>query len=233
MNTLSKTWSQDPLRRELTLVGPMLLGFFALLLTVLLWAPSPIDREFTTLVQALPAGTFGRLARLGSDVGGGVYGTLLLPAMAASWFAVRRQWKLLLLVAAAFALHYLLISPKLLITANRPSPEFGVLGAGGLESFPSGHVQWAASFYGLIAYVMLRTARTGRMRFAIAATYALIVVLTMFGRIELGRHWLTDTVAGVLVGLIALRILILLHRWPVLDHAGARLGAIFSRPSLR
>ena len=118
-------------------------------------------------------------------------------------------------------------------TANRPSPEFGVLGAGGLESFPSGHVQWAASFYGLIAYVTLGTARTGRMRFAIAATYALIVVLTMFGRIELGRHWLTDTVAGVLVGLIALRILILLHRWPVLDHAGARLGAIFSRPSLR
>ena len=66
MNTLSKTWSQDPLRRELTLVGPMLLGFFALLLTVLLWAPSPIDREFTTVVQALPAGAFGRLARLGS-----------------------------------------------------------------------------------------------------------------------------------------------------------------------
>src|SRR5690606_18596313 len=122
----------------------------------------------------------------------------------------KRRWELLIPLAAVFALHYLLISPKLFVTAYRPSPEFGVAGAGGLESFPSGHVQWAVSFYGLLAYIGWRNT-TGNVRWAVLAAYAGVVVFTMLGRIELGRHWPLDTIAGVLAGLIALRLLVALH----------------------
>lgn len=213
----------EPLRREIAIVGPLVAGFAGLLGTVLIGAPNALDREVTTFLQGLPWQGLGFIPQLGSDVGGGVYGTLVIPAAAAAWFAVTRRWKLLLLVAGAFALHYVLISPKLFVTAYRPSPAFGVEGGGGMESFPSGHVQWAASFYGLIAYLMLQNARRNGMRAAIVGAYVLIVGLTMLGRIELGRHWLTDTVAGVLAGLVAVRILVALHRWPALDRLVNRL----------
>jgi undecaprenyl-diphosphatase len=102
-----------------------------------------------------------------------------------------------------------LISPKLFVTAYRPSPDFGVEGVGGLHSFPSGHVQWATSFYGFLAYLAWRVA-PARLRSVILLTYAGIVVAAMLGRIELGKHWPIDTLAGVLAGLIALRLIIAL-----------------------
>jgi len=35
----------------------------------------------------------------------------------------------------------------------------------------------------------------------------------MLGRIELGKHWPVDTLAGLIAGLIALRIVIAIHAW--------------------
>ena len=109
-----------------------------------------------------------------------------------------------------------MISPKLFILAHRPSPDFGVQGGGGLESFPSGHVQWATSFYGFLAILAWRNTH-GRVRWLIAAAFATVVAGTMLGRMELGRHWPVDVTAGLLVGLISLRIVWLLHL-----HGGPR-----------
>lgn len=186
--------------------------FIGLLLVVVAWAPTPVDRTLAGHLQSIPWGSLSFVPALGSDVGGGAYGFYVFPAMVGTFLAATRRWHLLIPLAAVFLLHFLLISPKLFVTAYRPSPEFGVFGAGGLESFPSGHVQWAVSFYGLLAYFGWRNT-TGRTRGAILALYAAVVVLTMLGRIELGRHWPLDTLAGVLVGLISLRVLIALHRW--------------------
>ena len=218
MNKLTFARFSEPLRRELLLVGPLATGFAILLAIVLRGEPTGPDREFTQAIQG-----FGLnfLPWLGSEIGGGLYGTVVVPALAGMWFVARRQWKLLALLGAAFALHYVMISPKLFVTAYRPSPAFGVDGGGGLESFPSGHVQWAVSFYGLLTYLMVRNLTDRWQRGAVLGLFALVVVGTMFGRIDLGRHWLTDTVAGVLVGLIALRVLVHLHRWSFLDRVAA------------
>jgi undecaprenyl-diphosphatase len=176
-------------------------------------APTTFDRWVAGSIQSIPWGAFEAIPRAGSDLGGGVYGFYVIPAVAAVVFAALRRWRLLALLLAVFVLHYLLISPKLFITAYRPSPDFGVQGAGGLESFPSGHVQWAVSFYGFLAYLVWRVA-PARLRFAVLPAYAAVVIGTMLGRIELGRHWPIDTLAGVVVGLIALRLVIVLHAWP-------------------
>jgi membrane-associated phospholipid phosphatase len=197
---------------ELAIFGTLGAAFLTLLVLTPHGDPSSVDRAVMQDVQAIPWGAFAFIPRLGSDVGGGIYGAYLAPVIAACVFAVTRQWRLLALIVAVFALHYLLISPKLFIEANRPSPLFGVEGAGGLESFPSGHVQWATSFYGLLAFAAWRAAPTAsRWRWAILAAYALIVLGTMLGRMELGRHWPVDVLAGALVGLIALRVLVVLH----------------------
>jgi undecaprenyl-diphosphatase len=199
--------------QEILLVGAPLIAFLALLFIVVQTQPTGIDRELARDIQAFGWGSLAFVPKFGSDLGGGIYGMYLLPAIVSAGFAVTRRWRLLALVVAAFALHLVLISPKVFIEAYRPSPAFGVEGDGGLSSFPSGHVQWAASFYGLLAYLLWQYVWTLPARIAIAGSYVFIVALTMLGRIELGRHWPIDTVAGVLAGVIAVRLLIVLHRW--------------------
>ena len=199
--------------REAAIVGGLSAAFVTLLLVVIASAPTALDRWLIGEIQAIPWGALAFVPRVGSDLGGGVYGFYLVPALAACVFVAFRRWRLVALLLAVFVLHYLLISPKLLITAHRPSPLFGVEGAGGLESFPSGHVEWAVSFYGFLAYLAWRVAPRWP-RLGILALYTTIVLLTVLGRIELGRHWPVDTAAGALAGLLALRVLIALHAWP-------------------
>jgi membrane-associated phospholipid phosphatase len=187
-------------------------AFLMLLLAVDHTAPSGFDRRGAALIQAIPWGQLAFLPQLGSDLGGGLYGFYVLPALVGGYVAVRRQWRVLALLLGVFALHYVLISPKQFITAYRPSPHFGVEGAGGLESFPSGHVEWAVSFYGLLAVLGWRGV-SARWRVAILPAYAFVVLGTILGRIALGRHWPLDTFAGLLAGLLALRLLLAMHGW--------------------
>jgi undecaprenyl-diphosphatase len=192
-------------RRDRLLLAALVLPFLALLLLVALWQPTGPDRWLGERMQDIPWGALEFLPRTGSDVGGGRFAFYLVPAIAATLFIVLRRWELLVLLGALYVLHYVCVSPKLFLETYRPSPAFGVEGAGGLESFPSGHVQWATSLYGFLAFVAWREQPWTR-RFVVPA-YALIVLFTMLGRIELGRHWPIDTVAGLLVGLLAVRVL--------------------------
>ena len=221
---------------ELGLLGGLAAAFVTLLLVVAQAAPTAFDRRLAAEIQAIPWGSLAFVPRLGSELGGGVFGLYVVPAGAAVAFAARRRWRLLALLLAVFALHFALISPKLFVTAHRPSPVFGVEGDGGLMSFPSGHVQWAASFYGFLAFLAWRAA-PGRLRIVVPLTYGATVVATMLGRIELGRHWPVDTLAGALAGLIALRLVVLLHGWlhqpSRLPPSGVRAGRGYARSRRR
>ena len=199
--------------REAVLLGAPVAVFLALLLLIDHRDPTSLDRRLAGEIQAIPWGALSFLPRLGSDLGGGLVGFYVAPVVAAGTFLARRRWRLLGLLLAVFVLHFALISPKLFVEAYRPSPAFGVEGAGGLASFPSGHVQWAASFYGFLAYLAWRAAPR-RLRPAVPLAYVALVLATMLGRIGLGRHWPVDTVAGVLAGLIALRLVVALDAWP-------------------
>jgi membrane-associated phospholipid phosphatase len=207
ISTFDRSWV-----RESAIMGSLFVPFMTLLLAVDHASPSGFDRWLAALVQSIPWGALSFVPRLGSELGGGMYGFYVVPAVVALLFTAMRRWRLLALVCGVFVLHYLMISPKQFITAYRPSPMFGVEGAGGLESFPSGHVEWAVSFYGLLAVLAWR-ALAGRWRLAVLPVYALVVLGTMLGRIDLGRHWPLDTLAGLFAGLIALRLLLAFHAW--------------------
>src|SRR5688500_2949438 len=87
---------------ELAIFGVLGAAFLALLLATPHSAPSDVDRALMQDVQGIPWGSFGFIPRLGSDLGGGIYGAYLMPALAAVTFAATRQWRLLALVAAVF-----------------------------------------------------------------------------------------------------------------------------------
>ena len=124
-----------------------------------------------------------------------VYVTFPVRLAIAGYLAFRRRWWHLAAFAAAVVLSEILIGPlKAAYDRARPS---GSLVATSGASFPSGH-SIAASVTVLAAVIALVPAGRRRVAWGLAATaFALLMALT---RAYLGAHWLSDAIAGLLVG---------------------------------
>jgi undecaprenyl-diphosphatase len=86
---------------------------------------------------------------------------------------------------------------KVLVDRARPTlnPIAETLG----PSFPSGHASTAASFYAALALILARR-RSARVRAVLAGVAGGIAVAVASSRVLLDVHWLSDVIAGVLVG---------------------------------
>ena len=117
---------------------------------------------------------------------------------------------------AAFVLTYITIGP-LKIWAGRAAPRFDgpdktemfnphASGAAAM-SYPSGHMGNSLVWYGVIALLaaaLLGRPLTGRESFLIRF---LPVVILFCTTVYTGFHWLTDSIAGVLLGLFLTRLI--------------------------
>jgi undecaprenyl-diphosphatase len=72
-------------------------------------------------------------------------------------------------------------------------------------SFPSGHATIAVTFYGYLAYILIKSTR-GKYARLIVTGAILVMFLIGFSRLYLGVHYLSDVLAGYLVGLLVLII---------------------------
>lgn len=73
------------------------------------------------------------------------------------------------------------------------------------SSFPSGHVA-AATVYGAFALVVVWHTRNRAARVAAVALTAVVAVAVGLARIYQGMHYVSDVVAGVLLGLVSLAV---------------------------
>jgi undecaprenyl-diphosphatase len=90
-------------------------------------------------------------------------------------------------------------SLKLLVGRIRPAVDVPVASAPG-NSFPSGHALGATVAYGALLLIFLPVA-SRRLRALAIWVFAAIVVLVGFTRVALGVHYVSDVVAGWLLGL--------------------------------
>lgn len=74
------------------------------------------------------------------------------------------------------------------------------------SSFPSGHATTALAQYGLIAYFLYRHYRKRRQRQLIVGAAAALIMVVGFSRIYLGVHYLSDVLAGFLLGTLWLLV---------------------------
>ncbi|OQA04142.1 MAG: undecaprenyl pyrophosphate phosphatase [bacterium ADurb.Bin400] len=98
---------------------------------------------------------------------------------------------------------------KYLINRPRPTTEFVSIFDYQLSpSFPSGHVVFYTTFFGYLIFTMAYTDRLPRwLRTTIIVISVLMIATVSFSRLYLGVHWLTDVIAGYLLGFSILLIL--------------------------
>jgi undecaprenyl-diphosphatase len=112
---------------------------------------------------------------------------------------IRRRSRLALYVAVT-GLGAATLSPliKQMVDRLRPVVDTPVATAGG-PSFPSGHTLAATVWVGVVLLVLLPVVPAARRRLAVAVGVALVVVVGLT-RIALGVHFVSDVLAGWLVG---------------------------------
>jgi membrane-associated phospholipid phosphatase len=129
------------------------------------------------------------------NVLGLVYVTLPVRIAIAGYLAFRRRWWHLAAFAAAVLLSEVLIGP-VKAAYDRARPPGSLVATSG-ASFPSGH-SIAASVTVFAAVIALVPAGRRRVVWGLAA--ALFALLMGLSRAYLGAHWLSDSIAGLLLG---------------------------------
>lgn len=150
------------------------------------------------------------LARLGNLLGQGGVLTLACIALAVFWIWRRHTIRPIGPVVMAFALTSVTLTvlkgvtdrpaPLTQVTPAMPHPE--ELGAGGV-SYPSGHLVNALVWYGVLA-LLLSPWLSSRWRWALRVIPPVVLSITT---VYLQFHWLSDTVAGLLLGSLLWRLI--------------------------
>lgn len=127
-----------------------------------------------------------------------------------------RSWRAVVPFVAAEVLTYLTIGP-LKIWADRAAPRFegpdkaimfnpAASGAKAM-SYPSGHMGNSVVWYAVMALLLAALLRRPLRRWETFAVRVLPVAILFCTTVYTGFHWVTDSVAGVLLGLFLARLI--------------------------
>jgi membrane-associated phospholipid phosphatase len=213
-------WGRD----NLALVVTLLIGGAVVLVVDLLAAEvydavaereglQTLDRPVLDAAVALRTPARDAAVNAFTDLGGVVGMSVLALVLTLALALARRSWTPVLLMAIAATGSVLLtVLGKDLIGRSRPPAELAVPPLESSPSFPSGHTLNATVLIGMLAYLaLLGTARVW-LRWAVVVTAVLFVLAMGLSRVYLGHHWLTDVIAGWLLGLGWLATVITGHR---------------------
>ncbi len=90
---------------------------------------------------------------------------------------------------------------------KRPRPLDGLILENGF-SFPSGHSLSAVFFYGFLIYFVFKNIKNVKLKKILLVFICMIILLIGFSRIYLGVHFVSDVIAGFVLGLIILIVFI-------------------------
>ena len=158
-------------------------------------------------------------------------GTIGMPVIAVVVVTVltvkRRSWLPVVLMGIAAAGSVLItVLGKDVSARARPPLALAVPPFESSPSFPSGHTLNATVVLGISAYLVMLGRRHLRSRLLVGSLVAVFVLAMGLSRVWLGHHWLTDVVAGWLVGLAWLGTVVTAHRVKVTLGRAERAGQL-------
>ncbi|MFC4778897.1 phosphatase PAP2 family protein [Paenibacillus sp. GCM10023252] len=169
------------------------------------------DRLVIEQVRQLTSPEVTGLMKRFSVVGSAWFVIILAAATALILQVVLGHRQELLLFAGAIAGSALLnVLLKLWFERARPTLEPIVTAAG--YSFPSGHSMGAASFYGILTYLLWRHMSGKTARGLLLAASGVMIVGIGVSRIYLGVHYPSDVVGAYLISFAWLALAVLIFR---------------------
>ena len=129
------------------------------------------------------------------------------------WYAAIKKNSRLAMYIVSAALAGFLTTFLLKWLFQRPRPSTPIVTPSADYSFPSGHSSAAFIFYGLIIYLLSRTAILRKFKYPAYACIALLSLLIGFSRVYLRVHYASDVLAGFCIGAAWLSLSIsMIHR---------------------
>lgn len=174
--------------------GLALLGVVTLIAVLVPAGPLDVDRSWSDAMKDADSAFLEHVALVFNSIGHGLVRALTIAAIAGVLLAARR-WLALIAFALAEAVAPLL-SSLLKALVDRPRPPGPLVHPAG-SSFPSGHAVYAGTT--AVALVLLFSA-PGPARAAWWAAAGLAIAAMAWSRTYLQVHWLSDAVAGSLLG---------------------------------
>lgn len=186
-----------------------LAGFVFLTALVVLIPSITIDHWFSLEVQEHGNAFFDACMTAISTLGHFTYSIPLVAITALVFYVFKFKRESLFVLLTLLSG---LVSTVIKYFVNRPRPAKNlvrIIEATRQQSFPSGHVLFYTVFFGFLVFLMLMLKKIPLpIRLVVAAFCLCIIVLISISRIYLGAHWLTDVVAGYLLGYCLLYLLI-------------------------
>jgi undecaprenyl-diphosphatase len=154
----------------------------------------PVDGAWRDAMVAIENGAVVTLAKA-LDVVGGVFVIWPLRVVVAGYLTIARRWWLLATWGAVTVLAELAIGPLKAIY-DRPRPPESLVETSN-SAFPSGHATAGAATAVALVMVLLPPGEHRRVWEVRAGIFAFVMALS---RTYLRAHWLSDVVAGALLG---------------------------------
>ena len=123
------------------------------------------------------------------------------PVVAILLWARRRHVSALLFMGSVLGGFLLSSALKISIARARPD-QWAAIVREKTYSFPSGHTVMATVFFGGLAAIVFHLTKRIGPRLLAAAGASILVLAVAVSRVYLGAHWPTDTVGGMLTGLV-------------------------------
>ncbi|KRF35717.1 phosphatase PAP2 family protein [Terrabacter sp. Soil810] len=148
-----------------------------------------------------------------TDIGGPIGMPILALVAVAIITWRRRRWTpiVLTLIAAAGSLAMTIVG-KNVVDRARPPASLAVPPLEVSPSFPSGHTLNATVLTTVVVYLVLIETTAAWQRTVAVSLGTLFVLAMGLSRVFLGHHWLTDVLAGWLIGLAWALAVITAHR---------------------
>lgn len=177
-----------------------LLGLFAGLIEELVEADELVRLDTAVNAMLAPLRTDTTVAALAwfTGLGGSVALTAVVVVTTALVWGLRHAYMIPGLWATLIGSQITIYVTKRVLDRERPEFLFDI--AATSPSFPSGHAAGAMAVYGFVAYIVARHLVTARQRFELVYWTAVLVAMIGFSRMLLTLHYLSDVVAGFVVG---------------------------------
>lgn len=143
-------------------------------------------------------------------LGSTLFLTLLVVIAVVVLLRAGRRRTAVFLVSTSITAGLLIRLVKALVNRDRPSLLEPVATAAG-KSFPSGHAMGATAVYGALLVVFAPRMTPRGRRWAVVG-YLVLVAAIAFTRLALGVHYITDVVAGFVLGLAWLALAVAAFR---------------------